>query len=248
MLTPIPQNQYILSGQRLFMFGFNPNVTIAGVPQDVWSQAGRVAFPNVADVVTIVSDSADDNPAGIGAIAVGLLGVDANFDTISEGVVLNGLTPVTTVQEFLFVNGTSVQAAGTNNVNVGNITYTIGVDLCNGIAPLKGQSQTCAAILPKPTVFGTEPHLISVSAMVGKQPSALGTLVLSRQQPQNNVILQSFEVPISANGGQFTFEVKIPIPFDPGEKLVLTVEDISSNNSLVTGLLQFSWLPPPMAS
>jgi hypothetical protein len=161
-LSTPQQNQYLLNGQRLFMFGFNPTVTIAGTPQDVWNQGGQVAFPDVADVITIVSDSADDAPGGTGAFAVGILGVDADFNTMSEVVTLNGLTPVVSLQEFLFVNGTAIGAAGSTNVNQGTITYTIGAALCNTIAPLKGQAQTCAAVLPAAIVKGTEPNLVSV--------------------------------------------------------------------------------------
>jgi hypothetical protein len=82
---------------------------------------GLYSFPSSAAQLTIVSGSASDTSA----LSITILGLDANFNQISETIALNGTTAVTSVNSYLRVNGAYV----TNGTNIGNITLKQSTNL-----------------------------------------------------------------------------------------------------------------------
>jgi uncharacterized Zn-binding protein involved in type VI secretion len=113
------------------VFGYNPDVDTS--EESVWPNGGTVPHPTVASVLKISStDAADASPSGTGARSVLITGINANYDQVSETVVLSGQTAVNTVNSYLYVNGltvTSVGSGGANagDINVGTGTVTAGV-------------------------------------------------------------------------------------------------------------------------
>jgi uncharacterized Zn-binding protein involved in type VI secretion len=113
------------------VFGYNPDVDTS--EESVWPNGGTVPHPTVASVLKISStDAADASPSGTGARSVLITGINANYDQVSETVVLSGQTAVNTVHSYLYVNGltvTSVGSSGANagDINVGTGTVTAGV-------------------------------------------------------------------------------------------------------------------------
>ena len=107
-----------------YPFGINTSIA-SGVIESVWSAGGAYSFPAAASVLTVVSDSADDDgsPAGTGANTVVIEGLDANYLPVSATVIMNGTSSVsTTGVSFLRVNRAYVATAGSTKSNVGNIT------------------------------------------------------------------------------------------------------------------------------
>ena len=88
--------------------------------------AGLFDFTGAAEVVDIVSDSADDTLLGTGLRKALIIGIDENYNRVSEIVDLNGLTPVQTVNQYIFISNVFSNAIGTevgsNEVNSGLIT------------------------------------------------------------------------------------------------------------------------------
>lgn len=243
MLSTPATNSFILPGQSLLLSGFNPDIDSGSVPEDVWPQGGTIAFPDVAAVVDIVSTSSLDTAAGTGAQTITVLGVDNNFDIISEMVTLNGLTPVATVSLFLFVQTAILATVGSTEINQGVISFTIGGNLCNIIAAQKGQTQACAAIIPNAQSVGTRAHLMSALAVVGKQPAVFATVSLTRRRSTSGIFTETLDIPISSRGGPLDLQLVIPVIFAAGERVVARVTEASANNILVSSVLQFSWLP-----
>jgi hypothetical protein len=114
----------------LFKFGINGNVGTS--IETVWAQGGTYAYPAAATVMKISSSSADDAAAGTGARTISISGLDANYNEISETVILNGQTAVNTVNSYLRISRMFVVTAGSGATAVGTIyagtgTVTSGV-------------------------------------------------------------------------------------------------------------------------
>ena len=106
------------------VFALNP--AVVGTLTSVCLQGGVYANPASASALTIVSTSTDDDAAGTGARTVVIEGLDANYAEITETVIMDGTTPVTTTNTFIRVFGMTVDTAGSTTFPAGNITAQIG--------------------------------------------------------------------------------------------------------------------------
>lgn len=116
--------------QTVQVFGYNGDVD--QTEESVWPDGGTVPHPATASVLKISSSSTDDAAAGTGARTVYIGGVNADFDSVSEIVTLNGQTAVNTANEYRYVNYFYVVTVGSGGGNAGNInagtgTVTAGV-------------------------------------------------------------------------------------------------------------------------
>jgi hypothetical protein len=114
----------------VIVFGYNPDVDTT--EESVWPDGGTVPHPTVASVLKISSSSTNDAAAGTGARTVTIVGLDGDFNEVSETVTLDGQTAVNTTKSYLYVNQfyvTSVGSGGANagNINAGTGTVTSGV-------------------------------------------------------------------------------------------------------------------------
>lgn len=104
--------------------GRNPDIDTATVPEDIWGGDGvYTGFPDTdLETIEILSDSVNDTAAGTGARSVNITGLDTNYNVISETVILNGTTPVETIQQFRRAHTMRTVTAGSGGVNAGTIT------------------------------------------------------------------------------------------------------------------------------
>lgn len=110
--------------QNVIVFGYNPDVDTT--EESVWPDGGTVPHPTSASVLKVSSSNASDTSAGTGARTVYIEGVDANYDVMSEIVVLNGQTSVNTQYEYRFINNMYVVTVGSSGHNVGDINIGTG--------------------------------------------------------------------------------------------------------------------------
>ena len=110
--------------ESVTVFGYNSDVDTS--VETVWPYGGLLPFPESALQLSVSSASANDTAAGTGARTVYLEGLDANHNTISEVVTLNGQTAVTTTGSYLHVNNCYVQTAGSGNSAAGTIYFGTG--------------------------------------------------------------------------------------------------------------------------
>ena len=105
-------------------YGYNP--AVIDVKEDIWANGGVLQFLSSAETLEIAStDAADDgDPVGTGARTISIFGLDANYMPISEEIVMNGTTDVTTTKSYLRVNRMRAVTAGSNGTNVGTISAT----------------------------------------------------------------------------------------------------------------------------
>ena len=109
----------------LSIFGYNGDVDTS--EESVWPDGGTIPHPTTASVLKISSSSANDTSAGTGARTVAIFGVDADYNEVSESVILDGQNSVNTGHSYLYINRFYVTTAGSGGVNAGNINAGTGV-------------------------------------------------------------------------------------------------------------------------
>lgn len=113
------------------------------IESTIWGGGGVYNWPTAAEPITLFSASPSDANGNVGAHAVTLIGLDANYNPISEVVVMNGTANVITSNSFLRINEAYVSNVGTFQYNVGNIT---GVH-ANTLSGTPGSSVTSGNVL-----------------------------------------------------------------------------------------------------
>lgn len=103
-------------------FGYNGDIDIG--TETIWSAGGTFSKMTAAATLSIVSTSTNDDSGGTGANSVIVYGVDANWDTQTEIVTLDGTTPVITTGTWRGVNRMAIYLAGTGETNAGVISAT----------------------------------------------------------------------------------------------------------------------------
>ena len=79
-----------------------------GTSYDLYENAATVPlYPYLAaaSLLQVSSGSANDTAAGTGARTVTIVGLDANYNVISETLTMNGVTPVQTVNSYFHEQG-----------------------------------------------------------------------------------------------------------------------------------------------
>jgi len=119
----IARNQ-IQGHSDVLVFGYNPDLDTS--EESIWPNGGTVPHPTVASVLKISSTSASDTSAGTGARTVVISGLDGDFNTVTETVILNGQTAVNTTNSYLYVNQFYVASLGSGTSNAGDINAGTG--------------------------------------------------------------------------------------------------------------------------
>lgn len=126
-------------------FGYNESV---GTVFELITDLGTNVLPSSAGVVTLVSASTDDTSAGTGARTVQVEGLDANYAPLTETFTMDGTTNVVGSSSFLRVFRMRVLTAGTEEINAGNITASIGGSNVAQILADKGQTLMAVYTIP----------------------------------------------------------------------------------------------------
>lgn len=115
----------ITNHTSVIVFGYNGDVDTA--VETVWPYGGILPFPSAALQMSVSSDSANDTSAGTGARTIYISGLDANHNTVSETVTMNGQTAVLTANSYLHINECYVATAGSLDSAAGSIYIGTGV-------------------------------------------------------------------------------------------------------------------------
>lgn len=212
-------------------FGFNP--TIRSDWETVWPTGGLYPWPTTATILSVVSDSIDDNAVGVGARQVEFIGLDINWDRLIETVELDGLTPVYTVGEFLRCNYVRVIEVGSNKHNIGTISVEHGVEgVLQTIEPIYNSSRSATLSVPNSFIVGIT-GIDSVS-MYGTASVASILLIIRPFGKPYEILAEE----LIFNADHLTIQFKYPIELSEQTDFeVLSVSDSANKDSSVTAAL-----------
>ena len=104
-----------------------------------WELPSNYAFPTAASTMSLVSSSASDT-----AVTVLILGLDANYNEISETHTLTGTTPITTNNSYFRINDMIIVAGNA----VGDVSLTVGANVYSRILAGTGRDQKAVYTVP----------------------------------------------------------------------------------------------------
>jgi hypothetical protein len=139
---------------NIFAYGTTP--ATANVFRTVWENMATTdyAFPGSATTMTLVSTVNTDTAT------ITIVGLDANYNVLTENLVLNGTIGVTTVNSYFRINSISVSVgSATNPTGVvtlanGGVTYAqINTTTVSGSTTSIGTSQMSVYTVPKGFTF-----------------------------------------------------------------------------------------------
>jgi len=216
----------IMGHKTLFKFGINGDVGTS--VETVWAQGGTYVYPTTATVMKISSSSADDAAAGTGARTILIAGLDANYNEISETVILNGQTAVNTVNSYLRISRMFVVTAGSGATAVGVIyagtgTVTSGVPATVYGMIAIGANQTQMAFWTVPA--GYTLYLMGTFYSSGNSTANAFTNFQLIQRPFGGVFRQQSSTR-TPGSGDFVLDLHTPLAF--AEKTDIEIRAVAS--------------------
>jgi hypothetical protein len=133
----------ILNHEIRNIFGWQPSTTTTFIP--LWENATAYTYPTSALPMTVTSASASDNGG-----TVTIIGLDINYNEISETVVANSTTAPVTTKGFFRINDVIYADTGTN---VGIITISNGGTTYAKILAGVGRNQASIYTVPAGKCF-----------------------------------------------------------------------------------------------
>ena len=209
------------SAQNIFGFGTTP--ATANLFRTVWENMATTeyVFPGSALTMQLVSTAAGDTAS------ITIVGLDANYNVISEVLVLNGTTNVPTVKQYLRVNSMFVSVGSATNPtgvvslsNSGTIYAQINTGVFNGTTSSLGRSQMAVYTVPAGYTFYGHRYG-AYSSFNGN--SANYTIYRAITNSSDGVQQLIVQTPFNTN-----YEVQRHFPFGYGEKTDLRFQIASS--------------------
>jgi len=215
------------SPQNIFGYGTTPST--ANLFRTVWENMATTeyVFPSSALTMQLVSNAAGDTAT------ITIVGLDANYNQITETLVLNGTTNVPTVNQYFRINSIYVSAGSANNptgvvtLTNGGVTYAqINTGVFNGTTSSLGRSQMAVFTVPAGyTFYGY--RYGAYSSFNGN--SANYTIYRAITNSSAGVQQLIVQTPFNT-----TYEVQRHFPFPYGEKTDLRFQVASSAAAAAT--------------
>lgn len=224
-------------------FGRNSDIDTGSVPEDIWEGGGLyTGQPDgfTPELVTVVSDDANDTSAGTGARTVRIYGLKTSSSTEyeSEDITLNGTTLVDSVNSWWRVVRCYVLTAGSGAENAGIISIASKVTTANIFARVPAgtnQSQILALTVPAQRTFVLRRLRIAITRNNGSAGSANITL-RAREQGGVYRAVRNFEL---QTGAPVEFTALGGTKFIAGTDLKFMVDDVSDNNTIAEGAFEY---------
>ena len=141
------------SAQNIFGYGTTP--ATAGLFRTVWENMATTdyVFPTSATTMTLTGGAGD-------TATITIVGLDANYNVLTENLVLNGATGVSTVNAYFRINsmfvatGSTTNPANTVTLTNGGVTYAqINTAVVNGVTGSIGTTQMGVYTVPAGNTF-----------------------------------------------------------------------------------------------
>jgi hypothetical protein len=231
-----PFNLQVARGQitnhrAISVFGYNGDVDTT--EESVWPADGKIPHGQSASILKVSSSSASDASGDVGARTVLIEGLDANFNEVSETVILNGQTAVNTTLSYVAINNLLVMSVGTSDHNVGDINVgtgdvTAGVPavLFDLIAATYNQRTTGHYTVPAGYTAYLEVGIFSAGQASGST-SVTGKILVT----DNVSDIQRVGSIVTLNNGSVQFNFSYPILIPERSCIGATAVGTANNNS-----------------
>jgi hypothetical protein len=199
--------------ETVFKYGYNPLIINAN--ETIWDVGGLYAYPSSAVAMTATSASGATD-AGVTGI---ILGLDSDYNEVSEEFTLDGSGAYTTTQTFLrvyraYITG-STAPAGNINIANGGTTYA---------RITAGENQTLMTVYTVPA--GKTLYIEKGTATHGTDTSGAYMTVRFVVRNYGSVFRTAFKFDLIGQDLQFDFEYPLVVP----EKSDIEVRAICSKN------------------
>ena len=213
------------------VFGHNPDVDTTEVT--IWPTTGLLGHPASPTLMTVSSSSASDTSAGTGARSVFILGINGTGGYVSETVVLNGQTAVTTIHEYDAIERVTVVSVGSGRVNAGTIyvgtgTVTSGVPAVTYSAMGIGDNLALVGHWTCPA--GYTGYLTYGSVTCGDTTGNQYITARLKQRGQDGIIRTAAITTIGS--GTAGYDFAYPVKILSGECITATAKGSSNNNDV----------------
>ena len=120
------------------VFGYNSAVGTNYIP--AWELNTEYVYPNTAVKMSANSSSSSDT-----SVTIRVIGLDQNYDVISENIVINGTSPVSTVNNFFRINDVITIAGNA----IGDISLSNNSTTYARVAANTGKNQASIFTVPR---------------------------------------------------------------------------------------------------
>jgi hypothetical protein len=211
--------------------GVAPSVATS-TPTDIWAGSTVSAlypFLTTAQSLEIISDSTHDTfTGGTGAISIIMNLLDANFNLVTQTVLMNGTTAVAIPGgPYLRCNSLQVNSAGSTLSNVGNITLRIAGAgaIVQYIAATVGISQTSIFTVPTGYTLALNFAYANLqSTSTATNWANIGFYI--QQMGVTSSLYQRFQTIVTGTG-QVTIPIPSPATVVGGQDLIFRVTNTS---------------------
>ena len=184
---PLAVSSGDLSPSYKQIYKFGQNQSVGNSDETIWEEGGLYVYPPSATTMTVSSSDANDTSAGTGARTIQISGLDGSYNEVSETIIMNGQTAVTTSNTYLRVNRALVLTAGSGGANAGIIyvgtgTVTAGVPV-NKYTTINGDglNQSLQAFWTVPAGYTAYIYQTNISTgNSSSTPAVLKTILVIR--------------------------------------------------------------------
>jgi hypothetical protein len=168
-------------------FGRIPDIDAGGGNEEIWDGEGAYTYISAAAAMKISSTDAKDTSAGVGARTVRVIGLDANWQEVSQDVTMNGTTGVAIPTSLIRVYRAYILTVGSEEDNAGDIWVGTGV-ITDGVPAVKhagikaGMGQTLMAVYTIPDGPPTSAKITRWYGTCGAGQAAYATIALQTRE------------------------------------------------------------------
>jgi len=205
--------------KHVFKFGFNPDIN--GTEETIWDVGGIYAYP--ASAVTMTATTTAGVPATDNGVKITIVGLDADYNEVSQEITLAGSGTATTTQTFLrvfraFVSGSQ---APTDDVNITNGGTTYARVTLN-------DNQTLMAVWTVPA--GYTAYFLAGSISLGT--ANINQYLTARLIARLSGGVFRTQQKVTLDSGSFQQEYLIPLEFPEKTDIEARAVSSGSNNAV----------------
>lgn len=215
--------------KRVHSHGHDSDLDTATGRVPVSDNGIEVTLQTSAVVLSIVSNSTEDDSAGAGARTIVLEGLDGDYSETTETVTLDGTTTVSSSNTYLRIFTAKVATAGGSEFAVGTVTIatTVTGDLMATIIPTEREFHSAQYTVPA----GKTAYIYSWR---GQADAALGSEVTLRLETKasGDQMFHDEDIGLASRSQNLEQRFEHPIECEAKKELRITAE-ASTDNTVV---------------